>query len=226
MALNRALIFLGPPGAGKGTQAKHVAERYHVPHLSTGDMLRDAIARGTELGRLARPIMERGELVSDGLVLGMVEERLSQPDSAGGVVLDGFPRTVPQAERLDAILERLGFGKPLVIDLDVAHDALIRRLSGRWTCSVGGEIYSIYDAPPKVPGICDRDGGKLVQRADDRAEVVAERLKAYDSKTKPLEDYYRRRGVLEVLDGSGSMEEVSRALAAILERAQDQDGHL
>ena len=226
MALNRALIFFGPPGAGKGTQAKRVAERFHVPHLSTGDMLRDAIARGTELGRLAKPIMERGDLVPDDLVMRMVEERLSQLDTAGGFIFDGFPRTVPQAQQLDAILERRGFGKPLVVDIEVDHDRLLRRLAGRWMCSVGGEIYNVYDAPPKVPGVCDREGGKLIQRPDDRPEVVKERLKAYELQTKPLEDYYRRQGVLETLDGSAVVEEVSNALAAILERAQARDGHL
>jgi adenylate kinase len=225
MALNRALIFLGPPGAGKGTQAKRVAERFHVPHLSTGDMFRDAIARGTALGRLAKPIMDRGDLVPDDLVMRMVEERLSQPDSARGFVFDGFPRTVSQAQQLAAILERKGLGKPLVVDMEVDPDTLLRRLAGRWTCSVGGETYGIY-APPKVPGICDRDGGKLIQRPDDRPEVVKERLKAYERQTKPLEDYYRRQGVLETVDGSAAMEEVSNALAAILERAQARDGHL
>jgi adenylate kinase len=226
MALNRALIFLGPPGAGKGTQAKRIAERFHIPHLSTGDMLRDAIARGTDLGRLAKPIMERGDLVPDDIVMGMVEERLERPDTAGGFVFDGFPRTVPQAQQLDATLERRGFGKPLVVDIEVDHDTLLRRLAGRWTCSVGGEIYNVYDAPPKVPGVCDRDGGKLIQRPDDRPEVVKERLKAYERQTKPLEDYYRRQGVLETVDGSAAVEEVSSALAAILERAQARDGHL
>ena len=177
MPLNRAFIFLGPPGAGKGTQAKRVAKQWGVPHLSTGDMLREAIASGTELGRVAKPIMERGELVPDELVMKMVEERLSATDCAGGFVFDGFPRTMPQARQLDAILEKRGFGKPIVVEFRVDEDALMRRLSGRWTCSVGGEIYNVYDAPPKVPGICDRDGGKLVQRPDDRPEVVQERLR-------------------------------------------------
>jgi adenylate kinase len=226
MPLNRALIFLGPPGAGKGTQAKRIAQRYHVPHLSTGDMLREAVAQGTELGRLAKPIMEGGELVPDDLVMGMVEERLSQPDSAGGVVFDGFPRTLPQAEQLEAILERHGFARPLVVDFQVDRDTLMRRLAGRWTCSVGGEIYNVYEAPPKVLGVCDRDGGRLIQRPDDRPEVVKERLVTYELQTRPLEDYYRRRGVLEIVDGSAAMEEVSSALAAIIERAQARDGHL
>ena len=172
MPLNRALIFLGPPGAGKGTQSKRIAQHYGVPHLSTGDMLRDAISRGTPLGQIVKPIMGRGDLVPDDLVMRMVEERLSQPDSAKGFVFDGFPRTLPQAEQLDRILERKGFGKPIVVDFRVDEGELLRRLSGRWTCSVGGEIYNIYDAPPKAPGICDADGGVLVQRPDDRPGLL------------------------------------------------------
>jgi len=223
---HRALIFLGPPGAGKGTQAKRIAERCRVPHLSTGDMFRDAVARGTELGRKAKPIMERGELVPDPIVMGMVEERLALPDCAGGLVFDGFPRTIPQAEQLDRILERLGFGKPLVIEFRVDEDNLLRRLAGRWTCRVGGEIYNVDDHPPKVPGICDRDGGELVQRPDDRPEVVKERLAAFERQTKPLADYYRRENALEVVDASGSVEEVSRALHEVLKRAEGRNGHL
>jgi adenylate kinase len=226
MALNRALIFLGPPGAGKGTQAKRVAQLYGLLHLSTGDMLREAVARDTHVGRLAKPIMERGELAPDDIVTAMVEERLSQPDCAGGFVFDGFPRTLPQAVQLDRILQRHGFGKPVVIDFQVEPETLVRRLSGRSTCSVGGEIYNVYERPPKVPGICDRDGGILVQRSDDRPEVVKERLAAYERQTRPLADYYRRQGVLEVVDASAGMDEVGRALAQILNRAEGRDGHL
>jgi len=217
---------LGPPGAGKGTQANRAAKQYGVPHLSTGDMLRDAVAHGTELGRLAKPIMERGELVPDNIVMGMVEERLTQPDSAGGFIFDGFPRTVPQAEQLDKILVRRGFGKPLVVEFYVSPETLLHRLSGRWTCSVGGETYNVYERPPKVPGICDVDGGKLVQRSDDSADIVRERLAAYDRKTKPLAEYYRQHGVLETVDGSKSVEEVSGALSEIFARAAGRDGHL
>jgi len=226
MALNRALIFLGPPGAGKGTQAKRIAQQSSVPHLSTGDMFRDAVARGTELGKLAKPIMERGDLVPDEIVMGMVEERLAQPDCANGFVFDGFPRTIPQAEKLDAILERLGFGKPLVLDFEVDSDKLLRRLAGRWTCSVGGEIYNEFEHPPKVPGICDKDGGRLVQRADDRPEVVKDRLLAYERLTKPLVDYYRGQGVLEVVEASASVDDVHRELGRILACAERRDGHL
>ena len=217
---------MGPPGAGKGTQANRAAKQYGVPHLSTGDMLRDAVAHGTELGRLAKPIMERGELVPDNIVMGMVEERLTQPDSAGGFIFDGFPRTVPQAEQLDKILVRRGFGKPLVVEFHVSPETLLHRLSGRWTCSVGGETYNVYERPPKVPGICDVDGGKLVQRSDDSADIVRERLAAYDRKTKPLAEYYRQHGVLETVDGSKGVEEVSGALSEIFARAAGRDGHL
>jgi len=222
MSRKRVFILLGPPGAGKGTQAKRIASQCRVPHLSTGDMLRDAVARGTALGKIAGPIMQRGELVSDELVMKMVEARLARQDCSAGCLFDGFPRTLPQAEGLDAILGRGGFGRPLVVDLVVSNEKLLRRLTGRRTCSVGGEIYNVYDAPPKVDGICDSDGGKLVQRADDTAEVVSQRLAAYEKATKPLAEYYRRQGVLQEVDASASVEEVSRALLGIIRRAEGQ----
>ncbi len=226
MVLKQALIFLGPPGAGKGTQSKRMAERCGVPHLSTGDMFRDAVSRGTELGRRVKPMMERGELAPDDVVMQMVEERLAESDCARGAVFDGFPRTLPQAERLGKILESKGFGKPLVVDFCIAPETLLRRIAGRWTCSVGGEIYNIYEAPPKIAGICDFDGGTLVQRADDRAEVVKERLAAYQRQTRPLADYYRRLGVLEEIDASASVDNVSRALAKIVNCGDGSDGRL
>src|SRR5579862_228352 len=173
--LKRAVIFLGPPGAGKGTQAKLAAKDHKMPHLSTGDMLRDHVARGTDLGRQAKQNMDRGELVPDDLVLKMVEERISQADCAAGFVLDGFPRTLPQAEKLDEIMRRKGCGRPVVVHFAVDQAQLLRRLTGRRTCKVGGEIYNIYDNPPKVEGRCDNDGGELFQRSDDREEVIRER---------------------------------------------------
>jgi adenylate kinase len=220
MALKLALIFLGPPGAGKGTQAKLIAQNCGLPHLSTGDMFREAISRGSELGELVKPIMERGDLVPDDLVMKMVEERLTLPDCAPGFVFDGFPRTLAQASALDEILKSRGFSKPLVIDLAVGEERLLRRLSGRRTCSVGGEIYNIYDAPPKNDEICDVDGGKLVQRPDDRPEVVKERLAAYERQTKPLTDYYREKGVLETVDAGAGVEEVNRAVRRVLNGAK------
>ena len=227
MPFNHALILLGPPGAGKGTQSKLIARRLGVPHLSTGDMFRDAVSRDTPTGHLAKPIMEHGGLVPDDIVLKMVEERLAQPDTAKGFVFDGFPRTLPQSEQLDGILAKLGFGKPIVVDIRVDPEKLIRRLSGRWTCSVGGEIYNLFDRPPKVPGVCDRDGGKLTQRADDAPEVVKARLVAYDRQTKPVSDYYRQHGVLVTVDGEASIDEVSNRVEQIVESAAaSRDGHL
>lgn len=226
MALKRALIFLGPPGAGKGTQAKRMAKQLGVPHLSTGDMLRDAVARKTEAGRQAEPIMERGDLVPDKIVLGMVEERLAQKDTANGFIFDGFPRTLPQAGELNAILQRRGLGLPLVVEFRVSPETLVKRVAGRWTCTVGGETYNVFERPPKVPGVCDNDGGRLVQRSDDQPEIVRERFAAYERQTKPLADYYRTHGVLEVLDGDADVDEVTRALNKILTCAEGHDGHL
>ncbi len=217
--LKRAVIFLGPPGAGKGTQAQEVARLYGVPHLSTGDMFRDHVGRGTPLGLKAKPIMERGELVPDEIVLGMVEERISRPDCKNGFVFDGFPRTLPQAEKLDQILGGLDFGQPVVLHFVVDSDQLMRRLTGRRTCKVGGEIYNVYVRPPKVPGRCDNDGGELMQRPDDREEVIRERLVAYERQTKPLVDYYRRQAVLQDVDGSADPEAVTQSVLRILTRA-------
>jgi len=214
--LGRAVIFLGPPGAGKGTQARQIAESYSVPHLSTGDMFREHVGRGTPLGLRAKPIMERGELVPDDLVLSMVEERISRPDCGDGFLLDGFPRTLPQAEKLDEILRKRFKTQPLVVHFVVDRNQLMRRLTGRRTCAMGGEIYNIYDHPPKVPGRCDRDGGELMQRPDDREEVIAERLAAYERQTRPLVDYYRGRGVLKDVDGMAAPAAVTKSVLELL----------
>jgi adenylate kinase len=214
--LGRAVIFLGPPGAGKGTQAKQIAESYSVPHLSTGDMFREHVSRGTPLGLRAKPIMERGELVPDDLVLSMVEDRISRPDCADGFILDGFPRTLPQAEKLDEILRRRFKVEPLVVHFVVDKNQLMRRLTGRRVCGIGGEIYNIYDHPPKVPGRCDRDGGELIERPDDREEVIAERLAAYERQTRPLVDYYRQRGVLKDVDGMAAPQAVTKNVLELL----------
>ncbi|PYU25524.1 MAG: adenylate kinase [Acidobacteria bacterium] len=214
--LGRAVIFLGPPGAGKGTQARQIAESYSVPHLSTGDMFREHVSRGTPLGLRAKPIMERGELVPDDLVLSMVEERISRPDCADGFILDGFPRTLPQAEKLDEILRKRFKTQPVVVHFVVDEKQLMRRLTGRRTCAMGGEIYNIYDHPPKVPGRCDRDGGELMQRPDDREEVIAERLAAYERQTRPLVDYYCGRGVLKDVDGMAAPAAVTKNVLQLL----------
>jgi adenylate kinase len=217
--LDHALIFLGPPGSGKGTQAKVLAAKYGAPHLSTGDMLREHVAKGSPLGLKAKPIMERGELVPDSLVLRMVAERLERPDCSNGFVFDGFPRTVAQAQYLGELLKYHGFAHPFVIHLVISNMLLIRRLTGRRTCVVGGEIYNIYDRPPKVEGICDNDGGALIQRPDDREEVIRARLMAYEKQTSPLVQYYRRLGFLYQIDASKSVaevqEEIEHAVASI-----------
>jgi adenylate kinase len=218
--LDRAVVFIGPPGAGKGTQAKEVAGLYGVPHLSTGDMFREHIGQGTPLGRQARPMMERGELVPDAIVLGMVEERIARPDCAHGFVFDGFPRTEAQAARLAELLAARGFRRPVVVHFAVDNGILLRRLTGRRMCKVGGEIYNMYDRPPKVPGRCDNDGGELVQRPDDREEVIAPRLVAYEKQTAPLVAYYRSQGVLEDVNGASNVDEVTRQVLEILRRAR------
>jgi len=210
--LDRAVIFLGPPGSGKGTQAKVLAGKFSIPHLSTGDMLREHVANATPLGCKAKPIMERGELVPDSLVLKMVADRIDRADCRHGFVFDGFPRTVAQAKYLGEMLKRQGFKQPFVIHLVIGHTLLIRRLTGRRTCKVGGEIYNIYDRPPKVEGICDNDGGELIQRPDDREEVIRQRLLAYDKQTSPLVQYYRRLGFLHEIDASKSVPEVEQEI--------------
>ncbi|MGC1485631.1 MAG: adenylate kinase [Candidatus Acidiferrum sp.] len=215
--LNRAVIFLGPPGAGKGTQAKQLAVKYAVPHLSTGDMLREHIAKGTPLGAKARPIMERGELVPDSLVLKMVRERIERPDCWHGFVFDGFPRTVAQAQYLGESLKQGGFRRPLVIHLVIDTALILRRITGRRTCNMGGEIYNLYERPPKLEGRCDIDGGELVQRPDDREEIVAPRLQAYHKQTEPLVAYYRRLGLLHDVDASRSVEEVEQQVCRTLQ---------
>ncbi len=215
--LNRAVIFLGPPGSGKGTQAKELARVYGIPHLSTGDMLREHVSKGTQLGLKAKPIMERGDLVPDSLVLKMVAERIERPDCSYGFVFDGFPRTITQAKYLGELLKQHGLFQPFVLHMVIGSSVLLRRLTGRRTCTKGGEIYNIYDRPPKVEGICDNDGGELVQRPDDREEVIRERLHAYDKQTAPLVQYYRRLGFLHDIDASKSFEEVKQEIFESLE---------
>ncbi|MGB6876158.1 MAG: adenylate kinase [Candidatus Acidiferrales bacterium] len=220
--LARPVIFLGPPGAGKGTQAKLVAKHYGVPHLSTGDMLRENVALGTPLGALAKPIMERGELVPDDLILGMVGERITRSDCAEGFVFDGFPRTLAQAKALDRILESQKSDPADVIYFRVPEEILMRRMTGRRTCKIGFEIYNIYERPPKVEGRCDVDGGELIQRPDDRPETIRERLLAYDTQTKPLVDYYRAQGTLDEIDADASVPAVTNAVFAALGRLENR----
>ena len=218
--LDRAVIFIGPPGAGKGTQARRVAELYAVPHLSTGDMFREHVHRGTPLGRKAKPIMARGELVPDSIVFGMVEDRIRRTDCEHGFVLDGFPRTRQQAEQLEELIEESGLGQPIVLHVAVDPALLLKRLTGRRTCKVGGEIYNVFDRPPKTAGKCDNDGGELIQRPDDREDVVGQRLKAYEELTAPVVAYYRELGLLKDLDGAQSVEQVAGQVLNALRQAQ------
>jgi adenylate kinase len=218
--LHRALILLGAPGAGKGTQARVVARVYGVPHLSTGDMFREHVAKDTELGRRAKPIMESGRLVPDEIVLGMVEERVARPDCALGCVLDGFPRTLAQAERLEEILSLLPMRRALAVNLAVDQEAVVRRIVSRRTCSKCGAIYSTEGKMPQVAGKCDVCGGEIIQRPDDREDVVRQRMAAYQEQTRPLIEFYRRRGQLFEVDGSRDIATVQRELLELLERLQ------
>lgn len=210
------LILFGPPGAGKGTQAQFLVKRYAVPQISTGDMLRAAVKAETPLGLQAKAIMQQGGLVSDEIVLGMVEERLALADCAGGFVLDGFPRTVPQADMLNAVLLRMGRTIEHVLSLEVEPEELVRRLSGRRSCPVCGRGYHVQYDPPRQPDVCDQCQAALVQRDDDREETVRNRLAVYEAQTHPLKDYYQSAGVLRQIPGVGSITEIQQRISAIL----------
>jgi adenylate kinase len=206
------LMMLGPPGAGKGTQAQQLAEEFDIPQISTGDMLRSARRKGTELGKEAAKFMDAGELVPDEVVIGIVKERLSEPDAEGGFILDGFPRTVGQAEALD----QMGVELEAVLNIEVSEEEVVRRLGGRLSCPNCGATFHEEFKPPTEEGVCDECGSDLVKRPDDRPEAIRERLKAYHAKTAPLVDYYRDQGVLIDVDGEGTPDEVyGRAEAAI-----------
>lgn len=215
----QALIFLGAPGAGKGTQAREVSNLFAIPQISTGDMLREAVKKQTALGLAAKAKMEAGQLVPDEVVCGIVEERIGEPDCAKGFILDGFPRTLAQAEFVDAMLEAKGRGKPLVLNIKVDQEVLLKRLTGRRTCSACGEIYNIYFNPPKNEGICDKDGGKLLQRADDNEETIRQRLVAYEKQTSPLIDYYRRKNLLHDVVGHQEPDVIAEGLGRYLKSA-------
>ncbi|KFI31244.1 adenylate kinase [Haematobacter massiliensis] len=213
------LILLGPPGAGKGTQARMLEERFGLVQLSTGDMLRAAVTAGTEAGRAAQAVMEAGGLVSDGIVLSVLNERLSAPDVARGVILDGFPRTEGQAAALDALLSERGQRIDAVVALDVDDAAMVERVAGRYTCANCGEGYHDSFKTPAVAGTCDKCGsGDFKRRADDRAETVAARLAAYHAQTAPLIAYYDRRDVLEHIDAMAPIGDVAESLVRIVER--------
>ena len=214
------LILLGPPGAGKGTQARMLQDRFGLVQLSTGDLLRAAVKAGTEAGKKAKAVMEAGELVSDEIVLAVLKDRMRDPDVSRGVILDGFPRTTGQAEALDALLAEQDLSIGAAISIEVDDAAMVRRVSGRYTCADCGEGYHDEFKQPAKAGVCDKCGGTAFnRRADDNAETVTARLSAYHAQTAPLIAYYQARGVLERVDGMGSIDAIARDLGAIVEKA-------
>ena len=210
------IIMLGAPGAGKGTQAKKIADKYQIPHISTGDIFRANIKNGTELGMKAKTYMDQGLLVPDDLVVDLVVDRLAQDDCANGCVLDGFPRTIPQAECLDAALAAKGEAIDYAVDVDVPDENIINRMSGRRACVACGATYHIVHIPTKVEGVCDRCGESLILRDDDKPETVKKRLDVYHAQTQPLIDYYTSKNVLKSVDGTQDMEDVFQAIVDIL----------
>ena len=211
------IIMLGAPGAGKGTQAKMLADKYGIPHISTGDIFRANIKNGTELGKKAKEYMDQGKLVPDELTCNLVVDRIQQDDCSKGYILDGFPRTIPQAECLDEALKKLGDKIDYAVDVEVPDENIVNRMSGRRACVGCGAAYHVVFNPPKQEGICDRCGKELILRDDDKPETVQKRLTVYHEQTQPLIDYYKKQGALASVDGTKDMQEVFEAIVAILE---------
>ncbi len=210
-------VLLGAPGSGKGTQGAVLSEKYNIPQVSTGDLLRAAVAAGTELGKQAKSAMDAGALVSDEIVIGLIRERISQNDAKHGYILDGFPRNIAQAEALDAMLTALNQPLQGVVLLDVAFEELLQRLTGRRTCKDCGAIYNIHLSPSKIAGQCDACNGELLQRADDNEETIGNRLNVYLEQTSPLIGYYQSQGKLHSIAGIGNVDDITTAVAAIFD---------
>jgi len=210
------LVLLGAPGAGKGTQAKKLIEKYGIPQISTGDILRQNVADGTPLGKEAKSYMDAGKLVPDSVVLGLVEDRLKKDDCKKGYILDGFPRNTAQAEALDKILDKLGMGLTAAISVDVPKEDLMKRLTGRRTCKGCGQMFNIYFNAPAKEGVCDKCGGDLFQRDDDKEDTIKNRLEVYDAQTAPLIDYYGGKGILKSIEGTGSIDEIFNKMVAAI----------
>ncbi len=211
------IIIMGPPGAGKGTQAKLLVERFGIPQISTGDMLREAVKARTELGNEARSYMNRGDLVPDALVVRLIEERISRPDASRGFILDGFPRTVAQADALEEMLTRQGTRIDHVVSIEVEDEELLKRLTGRWTCRNCGKMYHEIFDPPRNMGICDACNGELYQRDDDKEDTIRARLEVYREQTSPLMEYYDSKGLLRRIRGTGGIDGVQGRIVKILE---------
>ena len=211
------IVLLGAPGSGKGTQAKQLVEKYNIPQISTGDLLRDAVAAGTELGKKAKEAMDNGQLVTDAIVLGIIQERLAKPDAKAGFILDGFPRNIPQAQALDAMLARVGQPLQLSLLVDVDSDVLLKRITGRRTCGSCGAIYNIHYSAPSTPGKCDKCGGMLQHRSDDNEETVGKRLAVYEEQTAPLVSYYKAQGKLRTVKGVGPINEIYGNMIEVIE---------
>jgi len=210
------LVLLGAPGAGKGTQAKKLIEKYGMPQISTGDLLRAAVSAGTPLGKEAKSVMDKGELVPDRIVLGMVEERLKQDDCKNGYILDGFPRNTAQAEALDKMLAALNMSLSAALSVDVPFDDLMKRLTGRRTCKACGQMYNMYFKPPAKEGTCDKCSGELFQRDDDKEATIKKRLEVYNAQTAPLIDYYGKKGILKTVSGTGNIDDIFKKVCETL----------
>jgi adenylate kinase len=211
------LVLLGAPGAGKGTQAKKLIEKYGMPQISTGDLLRAAVSAGTPLGKEAKSVMDKGELVPDRIVLGMVEERLKQDDCKKGYILDGFPRNTAQAEALDKMLAALNMSLSAALSVDVPFDDLMKRLTGRRTCKACGQMYNMYFKPPAKEGTCDKCSGELFQRDDDKEATIKKRLEVYNAQTAPLIDYYGKKGILKSVSGTGNIDDIFKKVCEVLD---------